>query len=57
MISILNILICLFFTSGSLTGRDPVGGAIGVVVAETAGKAMDQPGASPEERWKIALQT
>ena len=40
--------------SAAITGRDPVGAAIGAVVSETAAEAMDKPNASPEERQKIA---
>ena len=37
-----------------LKGGDPLAGAIGAVVAETAAEAMDKPGATHEERQKIA---
>ncbi len=37
-----------------LKGGDPLAGAIGAVVAETTAEAMDKPGATPEERQKIA---
>jgi hypothetical protein len=33
-----------------LKGGDPLAGAIGAVVAETAAEAMDKPGATPESR-------
>ena len=49
----LRFLIILFLVLFTL-GGDPLAGAIGAVVAETAAEAMDKPGATPEERQKIA---
>ena len=47
-----------------LKGGDPLAGAVGAVVAETAAEAMDKPGATPEERQtglnnmiKLALES
>ena len=50
----LILLFALAVAGAKLTGRDAAAGAIGAVVSETAAEAMDKPGASHEERQKIA---
>ena len=44
----------LAVAGAKLTGRDPVGAAIGAVVSETAAEAMDKPEATHEERQQIS---